>query len=109
MDTGDLDKIFDAWGEKVVKVLKGEVERPNSTNGLDEELEMVEDEMEGMESGEVDIEDIAGKAPGKNSSKVLNNGGVNGENGVKEMVTPVIRSSLEKQVSSCVDLVPFSL
>lgn len=57
----------------------------------------------GSESDIVDLEDIAGKAPTarKNSTK---NGStptavVNGEENVaKEMVTPVIRASLEKQV-----------
>lgn len=101
VDTGDLDMGFDAWGVKVARVLKGEVEGEISTNGFDEELEeMVEiDEMEETGFGEVDIEDIAGKIPDKNSLQGLPKGGRNGENGVKEMVTPVIRSSLEKQVS----------
>ncbi|KAJ4811450.1 S-adenosyl-L-methionine-dependent tRNA 4-demethylwyosine synthase [Rhynchospora pubera] len=99
VDAGDLDTVFNAWGDKVVRVLKGEVEGESCTNGFDEEFEEMEemDEMEGMEPGEVDIEDIAGKAPSKNSSTELPNGGSKGENGVKEMVTPIIRSSLEKQ------------
>ena len=85
----------------VARVLKGEVEGEISMNGFDEELEdMVEiDEMEETGFDEVDIEDIAGKIPDKNSLQGLHKGGRNGENGVKEMVTPVIRSSLEKQVS----------
>lgn len=99
VDTGDLDIVFNAWGVKVVKVLKGEVEEESYTNGFDEEFDEMDelDEIDGMESAEVDIEDIAGKAPDRNL--LLHKSGLNGENGVKEMVTPIIRSSLEKQVS----------
>ncbi|PWA71229.1 flavodoxin family protein / radical SAM domain-containing protein [Artemisia annua] len=70
VDEGDLDEVFEKWCEDVVRVLK---------------------------SGIVDLEDIAGKAPTK---KDLEKGAGmrNGKkNGVKEMVTPVIRASLTKQ------------
>lgn len=93
--------VFNAWGVKMVKVLKGEVEGESYTNGFDKELEDVEeiDELEEIGSAEIDIEDIAGKAPDKNSLQGVHKSGLNGENGLKEMVTPIIRSSLEKQVS----------
>jgi tRNA wybutosine-synthesizing protein 1 len=101
VDTGDLDMVFNAWGVKVVKVLKGEVEEESYTNGFDEEFDEMDelDEIEEVGSAEVDIEDIAGKAPDKNSVQGLHKNVLNGQNGVKEMVTPIIRSSLEKQVS----------
>ncbi|KAG1365074.1 hypothetical protein COCNU_12G000740 [Cocos nucifera] len=50
-----------------------------------------------MELAAVDMEDIAGKAPSIKSSGPLSNGGQNGDNGLREMVTPIIRTSLEKQ------------
>ncbi|KAJ3670064.1 hypothetical protein LUZ60_010388 [Juncus effusus] len=92
VDTGELSAVFDAWGEKVVRVLKGEIEEEEE----EEEEEEMEDEEE-METGEVDIEDIAGKAPGKNTKNGLITNGETDKNGLKEMVTPIIRSSLEKQ------------
>ena len=57
----------------------------------------------GVESDIVDLEDIAGKGPSRRSFvEAQSNGKLNGENGKlngqKEMVTPVIRASLEKQV-----------
>lgn len=66
----------------------------------------------GAESGSdiVDLEDIAGKAPTARKTSTKNGSTlttvVNGkENLEKEMVTPVIRASLEKQV--CLPIGPF--
>lgn len=123
VDEGELDEAFDAWGERVVRVLKGSLEG----NGVDEgkvngigseydEMDMSDDdddddddevEENGSESLVVDLEDIAGKGPSRKDAGVIkSNGRVNGE---KEMVTPVIRASLTKQVliSSAIFLVTF--
>lgn len=103
VDEGDLDEVFGKWCEDVVRVLKSGL----LENGKNEEVEYEEEgseyedyeseEEEVEEDGIVDLEDIAGKAPTK---KDLEKGAVarNGKkNGVKEMVTPVIRASLTKQ------------
>lgn len=117
VDAGDVDEIFSAWSRNVAQLLKGEFlpgEPPfsNSENGAlegsEEEYESEdEDEDEMAESVVVDLEDIAGKAPSGRPSAASRNGGSNGAkksaangvvNGMKEMVTPVIRTNLEKQV-----------
>ncbi|KAK3030561.1 hypothetical protein RJ639_039591 [Escallonia herrerae] len=112
VDEGDLDEVFDGWSREVVRVLRGDMGGNGGTVGgvdgnvseyeltdVDDEYE--DDDDEGVEedgggSGVVDLEDIAGKGPSRKTGVVVakTNGTVNG---VKEMVTPVIRASLEKQ------------
>jgi len=116
MDGGDLEAVFEEWSRRVLRVVKGEevgYGANEKSNGLDElELEgedWDDDDEEEMVDGEVDMEDIAGKAPARrkngNSEGVPANGNLEGvlangaQNGVKDMVTPIIRTSLEKQVS----------
>ncbi|PIN03748.1 Fe-S oxidoreductase [Handroanthus impetiginosus] len=111
VDEGNLDEVFDRWSTKIVGVLKGNLGENgwHSKNyGVVSESEgdgefSEEDDAEagdGNESGIVDLEDIAGKAPSRRSAVAAKaNGKVNGQvlNGEKEMVTPVIRANLEKQ------------
>ncbi|OEL34423.1 S-adenosyl-L-methionine-dependent tRNA 4-demethylwyosine synthase [Dichanthelium oligosanthes] len=108
VDGGDLEKVFEEWSGKVLKVVKGEELNEGvegESDGFDElELEDEEfddgDEEEAV-SGEIDMEDIAGKAPARRQNGKVEGGLANGgENGVKEMVTPIIRTSLEKQLGS---------
>uniref|UniRef100_A0A0E0D7K2 tRNA 4-demethylwyosine synthase (AdoMet-dependent) n=1 Tax=Oryza meridionalis TaxID=40149 RepID=A0A0E0D7K2_9ORYZ len=107
VDGGDLEAVFDEWCGRVVRVVKGEEigeGHKGESDGFDElELEEEEsdddDDEEEVDGGEVDMEDIARKAPAarRQNGKVggaLSNGG---ENGVRDMVTPIIRTSLEKQ------------
>ncbi|KAK9269807.1 hypothetical protein L1049_025380 [Liquidambar formosana] len=106
VDDGDLDEVFGFWSRKVIEALKsGLMENGGileSKVGNESDLETIdgseEDDEDGendVESGIVDLEDIAGKAPSRKSMTVVSsNGKLNGE---KEMVTPVIRASLEKQ------------
>ncbi|KAL8141200.1 LOW QUALITY PROTEIN: hypothetical protein V2J09_007221 [Rumex salicifolius] len=103
VDEGQLDMEFDAWGEKLVKALKsGFVENGASVCGSVEcksdceasEVSESEDEEEATDTDIVDLEDLAGKGPSRNSKTKFE---VNGVNGQKEMVTPVIRANLEKQ------------
>lgn len=111
MDGGDLEAVFEEWSGKVLRVVKGEEvcdDSKGESNGLDElELEgeeSDEDDEEEVLDGEIDMEDIAGKAPARKQNGKLDGGLTNGgENGVKDMVTPIIRTSLEKQVRiSCI-------
>ncbi|GAB4852078.1 hypothetical protein Ancab_016268 [Ancistrocladus abbreviatus] len=106
VDGGELDREFDSWGEKLIRVLKGGVVGNSGANvcgGTCREsdlklVELSEDEEEGesgMEFEIVDLEDIAGKGPLRNSKTAAEVNGV--KNGQKEMVTPVIRANLEKQ------------
>lgn len=106
VDRGDVDGIFDQWCAKVVGLLKGAVLENGgvlefSVGGecnpqSPEESEEDSDAENGMELDIVDLEDIAGKAPSRKSvSAVETNGKLNGK---REMVTPVIRANLEKQV-----------
>ncbi|KAL7117297.1 hypothetical protein ACP275_03G063100 [Erythranthe tilingii] len=111
VDEGDLDEMFDQWSKKVVGVLNGnlgENEGPSDncevgseSEGEEGQFSEEDDEDEEVEeNGVVDLEDIAGKGPSRRSGAVVKaNGKVNGQvsNGVKEMVTPVIRANLEKQ------------
>ncbi|EYU45151.1 hypothetical protein ABFS82_03G058300 [Erythranthe guttata] len=111
VDEGDLDEIFDQWSKKVVGVLNGNLgenegpsdncEVASESEGEEGEYSEEDDEDEEVEeNGVVDLEDIAGKGPSRKSGAVVKaNGKVNGQvsNGVKEMVTPVIRANLEKQ------------
>ncbi|XP_020092095.1 S-adenosyl-L-methionine-dependent tRNA 4-demethylwyosine synthase [Ananas comosus] len=126
VDGGDVDEVFDAWSEKVIGLLKEKEEEGNgkvigllkekeeegngellgsgvesdASDGMEEESE---EEADVEDSNEVDMEDIAGKAPSRKSSVTLVNGKssgtlVNGKgDGLREMVTPIIRTSLEKQ------------
>lgn len=114
VDSGDLDEVFESWSGRVLELLKGggggggvgEDEKGldvrAESDGFDGLEEDDDEDEEVVEPEAVDMEDIAGKAPSRRSSGVLTNGVLkNGENGVKEMVTPVIRASLEKQVTFC--------
>lgn len=99
VDGGDLDEVFENWCVKVVGVLKGGglenggVVECDSVSSYEEDSDGGESE---VESEIVDLEDIAGKAPSRKSVAVVeNNGKLNGK---REMVTPVIRANLEKQV-----------
>lgn len=109
-DEGDLDEVFDGWSDKVVGVLKdlvgenrGHFENGEIGSQIEGEVEFSdseEGEEEDRESGVVDLEDIAGKGPSRKSKMgTTANGKANEEvvNGDKEMVTPVIRASLQKQ------------
>ena len=106
VDAGDLDLVFDKWSKKVVRVLKGdELVRGTQLFELEKCVvegseEEYESEEEAVEDAVVDLEDIAGRAPSRKVSGVSRNEVSNGRNGMKEMVTPVIRANLEKQVSS---------
>lgn len=101
VDSGDVDEVFELWSRRIVALLKGEDLKKESGHsvsmvesvGFDESDEEVEEEV--LEPVVVDMEDIAGKAPSRRSSLALTNGW---ENGVRDMVTPVIRVNLEKQV-----------
>ncbi|PON40856.1 Flavodoxin-like [Parasponia andersonii] len=105
VDGGDVDGLFDAWGGKLVKLLKGDGVEDGVVlaNGVsaesDAESEEESDDEEYIPESEiVDLEDIAGKGPSRRSAAVSKTNGINGtSNGKKDMVTPVIRASLEKQ------------
>nr|GME00170.1 S-adenosyl-L-methionine-dependent tRNA 4-demethylwyosine synthase [Ipomoea batatas] len=111
VDEGNVDEVFDEWCKRLARNLKGncgENGRCCSKGAVEEsdgevsECDDYDSEVEenGEDNGIVDLEDIAGKAPSnKNVVKANANGKANGEtlNGEKEMVTPVIRASLEKQ------------
>lgn len=107
MDGGDLEAVFEEWSRRVLRVVKGEevgYGANEKSNGLDElELEgedWDDNDEEEMVDAEVDMEDIAGKAPARRKNGNLEGVPANGvQNGVKDMVTPIIRTSLEKQVS----------
>ncbi|WCJ35173.1 S-adenosyl-L-methionine-dependent tRNA 4-demethylwyosine synthase [Euphorbia peplus] len=103
VDDGGIDGVFEKWSGEVVKVLKGEngvenggvcCENDNEV-GVEEEYETSDEENGEEDSGIIDLEDIAGKGPSRKSGVVPE---MNGKvNGVKEMVTPVIRANLVKQ------------
>lgn len=112
VDTGDLDETFDTWSDNIIRVLNGnlgesELNFENYVVGSESEGEFSEEEDDSVEENEgesdvVDLEDIAGKGPSRRSTvAAMANGKVNGKvlNGEKEMVTPVIRANLEKQVN----------
>lgn len=106
VDGGELDGVFEEWSGRLARVLKGESVENGEVcgNGVVVIDESDDDEDDGgVESDIIDLEDIAGKGPSRRSLAVAqSNGKLNGENGKlngqKEMVTPVIRASLEKQV-----------
>lgn len=107
VDGGDIDKCFDDWSRKLLKVVKVDAEGngvelcsgiagDSDAVSVEEEYEEEDDDL--GEEDIVDLEDIAGKGPSRKSTNVVEtNGKLNGK---KVMVTPVIRASLEKQVSS---------
>lgn len=115
VDGGDLDEVFDLWSGRLLAVLEGKGGNSlgsklenggvseNESFGESEDDESDADE----ELGIVDLEDIAGKGPSRSSSGKASNSksskplpSMNGEEkGKKEMVTPIIRANLEKQVS----------
>lgn len=105
VDGGELDGVFEEWSGRLARVLKGESVENGEVcgNGVVVIDESDDDEDDGgVESDIIDLEDIAGKGPSRRSLVVAqSNGKLNGENGKlngqKEMVTPVIRASLEKQ------------
>ncbi|XP_021756386.1 S-adenosyl-L-methionine-dependent tRNA 4-demethylwyosine synthase-like [Chenopodium quinoa] len=106
VDGGRLGKEVDAWGEKLIEILKGVVQENGviACGKLDDEsdAEFVDEsddedsEESEEEMGVVDLEDIAGKGPSRNSKNVVQVNGVKTD-GKKEMVTPVIRANLVKQ------------
>lgn len=108
VDGGDIDEVFEAWSGKVLRFLKGGVAENGGvlSNGVGAECEAEsfdgsdedDEEEDDLESEVVDLEDIAGKGPSRRRTATVTktNGTVNGQ---KEMVTPVIRASLVKQVS----------
>ncbi|XP_062097147.1 S-adenosyl-L-methionine-dependent tRNA 4-demethylwyosine synthase-like [Humulus lupulus] len=100
VDEGDVDEVFDTWSGRLVKILKGEVLVGGVVaNGVsdesDAESEEESDDEYSAEPDIVDLEDIAGKGPSRRSAAVAQTNGIS--NGKKDMVTPVIRASLEKQ------------
>ncbi|KAK1256731.1 hypothetical protein QJS04_geneDACA024043 [Acorus gramineus] len=107
VDGGGVEVEFERWSQRLVGVLKGGVldsglgvvSEAEGFEGDEEEGTDSEEDVEVEESGVVDLEDIAGKGPSRrSSSSVLKSMVLNGEeNGLKEMVTPVIHTSLEKQ------------
>ncbi|XP_058069030.1 S-adenosyl-L-methionine-dependent tRNA 4-demethylwyosine synthase [Magnolia sinica] len=118
VDGGDLDEVFDRWSQRLVGVLKTYLgakddlfvdsrlesegmSESESFGGSEEEFE--DEDEKSSEAVLVDLEDIAGKGPSRSSSaKASESGSIKCKstslrNGEKEMVTPVIRASLEKQ------------
>lgn len=110
VDGDDVDRVFDQWCEKVVGLLKGGgggLENGDDTAaGNDGECGVLSSEEDSDFEGEseiVDLEDIAGKAPSRNSVAKVEE--TNGKlNGKKEMVTPALRANLQKQVYWHIDL-----
>lgn len=104
VDGGNMDELFDTWSAKMLKILKGgAVENGEALgNGVgaesDAESEYETDEEYSVELEIVDLEDIAGKGPSRRSKTVAQPQTNGTSNGKKDMVTPVIRASLEKQV-----------
>ncbi|XP_057531708.1 S-adenosyl-L-methionine-dependent tRNA 4-demethylwyosine synthase [Amaranthus tricolor] len=106
VDCGGLGKQIDVWGDKLSRVLKSKVQetRVIGCGKLDDEngsecADMSDDEEEeeiDEDIGVVDLEDIAGKGPSRNSRNVVQANGVKTD-GKRDMVTPVIRANLEKQ------------
>ena len=101
VDGGDLDGVFEKWCERLLGVLRGGTVLENGGGGEGEcGVYCSEEESEGeseVEEEIVDLEDIAGKAPSR--KKTVAAVGENGKlDGKRDMVTPVIRANLEKQV-----------
>lgn len=111
VESGELDAVFENWSKKVVAFLKGDVGNGGVESVVGVESDDFDDgddeEEEEIESDVVDLEDIAGKGPSRRMANVTVTNETNGKlsEGKKNMVTPVIRASLEKQVN----LYPFFL
>ena len=110
VDDGEMEGVFRDWCDGVIRVLKGGSAREgaevsqNGDVGLvsdGEYVDSTDDEEEEGNGDIVDLEDIAGKAPSRKNGVVK----VNKGDGKKEMVTPVIRASLTKQVAVSLDFV----
>ncbi|GKV29907.1 hypothetical protein SLEP1_g38781 [Rubroshorea leprosula] len=93
--------VFGEWSKKVVEVLKGGLVVENGNGAVESDVKSVESDDDGDDGGRggdeeiVDLEDIAGKGPSRKSVNAAeSNGKVNGK---RDMVTPVIRATLEKQ------------
>lgn len=113
VDGGELDGIFEIWSNRVIEKLRGcgglsedeglfnggVSDGESSVDGFESDEEEDGESNGGTEPVVVDLEDIAGKGPSRKSSSLVSetNGRVNGK---RDMVTPVIRASLEKQVSN---------
>ncbi|PKA55857.1 tRNA wybutosine-synthesizing protein 1 like [Apostasia shenzhenica] len=95
VDGGEVEEEFNLWIERVLSLVKGEKSLADEFEVFQDEEEYYEEygEAEAAEDGVVDLEDIAGKAPLKNSKVEL----LNGNGSIKEMVTPIVRKNLEKQ------------
>lgn len=104
VDGGNVDELFDAWSAKILKFLKGGAVENGEALGIgvgaesDAESEYETDEEYSVELEIIDLEDIAGKGPSRRSKTVAQPQTNGTSNGKKDMVTPVIRASLEKQV-----------
>lgn len=100
VDGGELDVVFEDWSKRMVAILKSCGDRVENGIGNGETSDGVYHEYDDddvvVESEMVDLEDIAGKGP---SRRLVNVAETNGKvkDGKRDMVTPVIRASLEKQ------------
>lgn len=106
VDGGELDVVFEDWSKRMVAILKSCGDRvengigngETSVVGLESDgvYHEYDDDDVVVESEMVDLEDIAGKGP---SRRLVNVAETNGKvkDGKRDMVTPVIRASLEKQ------------
>ncbi|GMH16217.1 hypothetical protein Nepgr_018058 [Nepenthes gracilis] len=102
---GELDAEFDIWAKKLILILEGgmpenaaNICRGGAVDWDSEPFDVSDDDEEGENAGEldiVDLEDIAGKGPSRNSRTTVEVNVV--KNGQREMVTPLIRANLEKQ------------
>ncbi|KAL6894177.1 hypothetical protein ACP4OV_008275 [Aristida adscensionis] len=104
VDGGELEAVFEEWSTRVLRVVRGEEVGEGAkgeSDGLDEFQmegeEFDDDDEEEVADGEVDMEDLAGKAPRKKQNGKVEGVLANGDSGPKDMVTPIIRTSLEKQ------------
>ncbi|XP_024536839.1 S-adenosyl-L-methionine-dependent tRNA 4-demethylwyosine synthase-like [Selaginella moellendorffii] len=94
VDGGRLDATFDGWSARLVRKVKEFLERDSIAvePAAAVEGDESDDDDEFDDSKEdFDLEDLAGKYPRATNGKLVSDGEA------KEMVTPVIRSSLEKQ------------
>lgn len=109
VDGGELDVVFEDWSKRMVAIVKSCGDRVENgigngetsvvgleSDGVYHEYDDDDDDDVVVESEMVDLEDIAGKGP---SRRLVNVAETNGKvkDGKRDMVTPVIRASLEKQ------------